>query len=142
MVGARSTKFYTSSLPPRASTLQESSSIVSRHITQIVFYSVLTVSDGGFKILKRKHQAKLWAIQGFKLTKMKGNAQQMPLFNITQLCSHLQPSTDQPSCNLDPKPLVWIATVLQKAASKVRPLKCSLFECKILKFIHVPSCSQ
>jgi len=43
------------------------------------------------------HQAKLWASQAFKLAKMKGNSQQTPLFNTTELCSHSQPSQHWPS---------------------------------------------
>ena len=54
-----------------------------------------------FKIFKEKglrvHQAKLWASQAFKLAKMKGNSQQTPLFNTTELCSHSQPSQDWPT---------------------------------------------
>jgi len=43
------------------------------------------------------HQAKLWASEVFELAKMKGNSQQTPLFNTTELCSHSQPSQDWPS---------------------------------------------
>jgi len=43
------------------------------------------------------YQAKLWATQVFKLAKMKGNLQQTPLFNTTEVCSHSQPSQDWPS---------------------------------------------
>jgi len=40
------------------------------------------------------YQARLWASQAFELAKMKGNVQQTPLFNTTELCSHSQPSQD------------------------------------------------
>jgi len=68
------------------------------------------------------HQAKLWATKVFELAKMKGNLQQTPLFNTTELCSYSQPSQDglasiwTPDCS----PLCF-----RKAASKSRPLKFS-----------------
>jgi len=77
-----------------------------------------------FQIFEEKdlgmHQAKLWATQVSELAKMKGNLQQTPLFNTTELCSHSQPSQDWPSLNLDTRPLVQIATVLQKSSQKKR----------------------
>jgi len=36
------------------------------------------------------------AKQACTLAKMKGNIQQIPLFNTTELCSHSQPSQDWP----------------------------------------------
>ena len=62
------------------------------------------------------YQAKLWATQVFEQAKMKGILQQTPLFTTTELCSHSQPSQDWPSLHLDTRPLVQIATVLQKSS--------------------------
>jgi len=84
-----------------------------------------------FEIFEEKgvgmHQAKLRASQTFELAKMKGNLQQTPLFNTTELCSHSHdPKTDQGSIwtpdRSNRSPLSF-----RKAARKSRPLKCSLF---------------
>jgi len=49
--------------------------------------------DAGFEFFYvGMHQAKLWASQAFEPAKMKGNLQQTPLFNTTELCSHSKPS--------------------------------------------------
>jgi len=64
------------------------------------------------------HQAKLWASQAFEIAKMKGTLQQTPLFNTTELCSHSQLSQDWPRFDLDNKPLVQIAIVLQKSSQQ------------------------
>jgi len=64
------------------------------------------------------HQAKLWASQVFELAKMKGNLQQKPLFNTTEQCSHSQPPQYWPSFHLDTRPLIQIATVLQKSSQQ------------------------
>jgi len=64
------------------------------------------------------HQAKLWPSQAFELAKMKKNLQQTPLFNTIELCNDSQPSQDWPRLHLDTRPLVQIATVLQKSSQK------------------------
>jgi len=72
--------------------------------------------DAGFKFLKRKvNQAKLWASQAFQLAKMKGNLQQTPLFNTTELSS---PSQPWPWLHLDNRPLIQVATELQKSSQQ------------------------
>ena len=75
-----------------------------------------------FKFFEEKgvgmHQDKLWASQGFELAKMKGNLQQTPSFNITELCSHSQPFQDWPRLHLDTRPLVQIVTELQKSSQQ------------------------
>jgi len=44
---------------------------------------------GYTKKLKQQGKGMQWAIQGSKLTKMKGNSQHKPLFNTAKLYSHL-----------------------------------------------------
>jgi len=61
---------------------------------------------------------KLWASQAFELAKMKWNLQQTPLSNTTELCSHSQPSQDWPRLHLNTRPLVQIATELQKSSQQ------------------------
>jgi len=64
------------------------------------------------------HQTTLWATHIFELAKMKGNLQQTPLFNTTELRSHSQPSQNWPILHLDTRPLVEIAIVLQKSSQQ------------------------
>ena len=64
------------------------------------------------------HEAKLCASQAFGMAKLKGNSQQTRLFNTTELCSHSQLSQHWPSFHLDTRPLIQIATVLQKSSQQ------------------------
>jgi len=57
-------------------------------------------------------------MQVIKLAKMKGNLQQIPLFNTTELCSHSQPPQDWPSLHLDTRLLVQVITVPQKSSQQ------------------------
>ena len=56
------------------------------------------------------------------------------LFNTTELCSLPKPSPDQPSFHLDPRPLVWIATMYscatEKQQAKADHLSVVSFECE------------
>jgi len=63
-------------------------------------------------------------MQVFKLPKMKANLQQIPLFNTTELYSH--PKMVQASIWATDG-MYWSPLWFRKAASKSRPLKCSLF---------------
>jgi len=71
-----------------------------------------------FKKGEEMHQAKLWASQAFELAKIKGNLQQPPLLNTTELCSHSQPSQDWQRLHLDTRPFVQIATELHKSSQQ------------------------
>ena len=58
---------------------------------------------------------------------MKGNLQQTTLFNITELYSHWHLSQDGQASNWTPDQSYRSPLCFRKAASKTRPLKCSLF---------------
>jgi len=64
------------------------------------------------------HYTKLWAIQVFKLAKMKGNLQWTLLFNTTEVYSHSKISQDWPSLHFNTRQLIQIATVVQKSSQQ------------------------
>ena len=65
---------------------------------------------------------KLWAIQGSKLAKMKGNLQHKSLSNTTELYNHTQPSPGWPGLHQDPRPLVQLFIVLEKSSKQKQTL--------------------
>ena len=78
---------------------------------------------GGFKFLKRKAQAKLWAIQVSKLAEMKRNLQQT--FNTTELCSHSKPFHLDKTAHTD----------CHRAEKQLNHSSVDCFECENQQFI-------
>ena len=62
--------------------------------------------------------AKLSAIQGSELAKMKGNLQHRSFSNTTELFSYTQPSPGWPGLYQDSRPLVRLAAVLFKGSQQ------------------------
>ena len=96
--------------------------------------------DGGFRFLNiGMHYAKLWAIQGFKLVEMKGmHCRHLYWTPQSYAATHSHPQSSQAA--------IWTlgcsygSTLCykKKAASKSRPLKCTVacFECDTLELMY------